>query len=162
MEKNNQQTQNWVWAVIIIVVIGVVLYFAFGNKTKLMGNAVTPTPTVVTPTTTEPESVQDVDVATPSTATISYKNALIKYADRRIQLGLTCQAYPGIVTYTDNSGIMIDNRSPETRTVKVGTTFTIKPYGFKIVILPDVYLKSKTVLVDCDRMQNVATILIQE
>ncbi len=162
MEKNNQQTQNWVWAVIIIVVIGVVLYFAFGNKTKLMGDAVTPTPIVVTPTTTEPESVQDIDVSTPGAATISYTNALVKYADRRIQLDTICQAHPNTVTYKDNTGIMIDNRSPQTRTIKVGTTFTIKPWGFKILVLPDVYLKNKTILVDCDKSQNVATILIQE
>jgi hypothetical protein len=66
------------------------------------------------------------------------------------------------VTYKDNSGIMIDNRSAQTRTVKVGTTFTIKPYGFKIVVLPDIYLKSQKILVDCDKMQNVATVLVQE
>jgi hypothetical protein len=57
---------------------------------------------------------------------------------------------------------MIDNRSAQARTVKVGTTFTIKPWGFKIVVLPDVYLKTKTLLVDCGQYQNVATILVQE
>ncbi len=165
MEKNNQQTQNWIWAVIIIVVIGIVIFFAFGNKTKLVDDTVTPIPTVVvpgTPTTTEPESVQDIDVATPGAATISYTNALVKYADRRIQLDKACQAYPNTVSYKDNTGVMIDNRSSQTRTIKIGTTFTIKPWGFKILVLPDVYLKNKTILVDCDKSQNVATILIQE
>jgi len=87
---------------------------------------------------------------------------LVKYADRRIQLDTVCQAHPNTVTYKDNTGIMIDNRSPQTRTVKVGTNFTIKPWGFKIVVLPDVYLVSKTLLVDCDGSQNVATVLVQE
>ena len=114
--------------------------------------------------TTESESTQDINSQTASAGavTISYANALVKYADRRIQLDKDCHAYPGNVTYKDNTGIMIDNRSPQTRTVKVGITFTIKPWGFKIVVLPDIYLKSKTLLVDCDQSQNVATILVQE
>ena len=107
--------------------------------------------------------MQDVDqTAGVGAVSISYANALIKYADRRIQLDTACQARPIAITYKDNTGIMIDNRSPQTRTVKVGITFTIKPYGFKIVVLPDIYLKSKTILVDCDKSQNVATILVQE
>lgn len=114
---------------------------------------------------TEPESVQDIKVKDASVVkpvTISYANALVKYVDRRIQLDKICQAHPNTVTYKDNTGIMIDNRSPKTRTVKIAETFTIKPWGFKIIVLPDIYLKSKTILVDCDASQNVATILIQE
>ena len=95
-------------------------------------------------------------------ATISYTNALIKYADRRIQFNPTCQAFPNTVTYKDNTGIMLDNRSPVARTIKVGTNYTVKAWGFKIVVLPDIYLKSKTILIDCDKSQNVATILVQE
>jgi hypothetical protein len=155
MEKN--KLLMWIGAIVIIIVVAVVLFFVFGNKQ--IANPVT-----TNPVTTEPESVQDIDdqaVGAGATA-ISYANALVKYADRRIQLDPTCQAHPNTVTYKDNTGIMIDNRSAKTRTVKVGTTFTIKPWGFKIVVLPDVYLKSKTILVDCDGSQNVATVLVQE
>ena len=141
------------WGLIVVAVIIIVaLFFVYGNKPA--------TNTV----TTESESAQDISAQdTGAAATpISYANALVKYADRRIQLDTTCQAHPNTVTYKDNPGIMIDNRSAKTRTVKVGVTFTIKPWGFKIVVLPDVYLKSKTLLVDCDGSQNVATILVQE
>jgi zona occludens toxin (predicted ATPase) len=154
MKNNSGKTVLWV-VVALILVVG--LYFLLKNK-----------PAVVAPvdetTTTETQSVQDTSGPSPvvSPAPISYANALIKYADRRIQLDTLCQAHPISVTYKDNTGIMIDNRSSKTRTVKVGTTFTIKPYGFKIVVLPDVYLSTKTLLVDCDSMQNVATILVQE
>ncbi|MEK7227921.1 MAG: hypothetical protein AAB681_01030, partial [Patescibacteria group bacterium] len=92
----------------------------------------------------------------------SYANALVKYKDRRIQFDDTCRAFPSTVTYKDNTGIMLDNRSAQTRIIKVGSTYTVKPYGFKIIVLPDIYLKSKTLLVDCGAAQNVATILIQE
>lgn len=157
MEKNSQ---TWIW-IIVILIIATGLFFVFGNKQA--ANPITPI-TPVTPVTAEPDSVQDVNDqdTIAKVVSLSYADALVQYADRRIQLDKTCQAHPNNVTYKDNTGIMIDNRSPETRTVKVGTTFTIKPYGFKIIVLPDVYLKSKTILVDCDGSQNVATILIQE
>ena len=157
MENNSSKT--WIW-VIVIVVIVIILFVVFGRKSSTTPiTEGTPTgDTALEPT----ESVQDTTGDAPGAVTISYANALVKYADRRIQLDKNCVARPNNVTYKDNTGIMIDNRSPLTRTIKVGTTFSIKPYGFKIVTLPDTYLKSKTLLVDCDNSQNVATILVQE
>lgn len=160
MKQNN--IQIWIWVVIAVIVVAGILFFIFGNKNPV--NPTTNTTGTNNTVTTEPASVQDIspqDIGAGSVS-ISYANALIKYADRRIQLDATCQAHPNTVTYKDNTGIMIDNRSAQARTVKVGTTFTIKPWGFKIVVLPDVYLKTKTLLVDCGQYQNVATILVQE
>ncbi len=156
MEKNNLRI--WIWAIVALVVI-VVIVFLFVLQNKQTINKVTTNTITTEPASTQDISAQDIGAGGVS---ISYSNALVTYADRRIQLDATCQAHPNNVTYKDNTGIMIDNRSPQTRTVKVGTTFTIKPWGFKIVVLPDVYLKSKTLLVDCDGSQNVATILVQE
>ena len=156
----NKITNNtWIGVVLIIVLlIAGALFFSYKNK-QTADLGVVP----VTNTVTEPESVQDTTQTTGVGAvSIAYADALVKYADRRIQLDTQCQAFPRTVTYKDNTGIMIDNRSPETRTVKVGVTFTIKPWGFKIVVLPNVYLTNKTLLVDCDKSQNVATILVQE
>lgn len=118
-------------------------------------------------TTNLPEGEEDVtegsvNAATPAAA-LSYQQALVKYADRRLQFNNQCQASaPNVVTYKDNTGIMLDNRSAQTRTIKVGATYTIKPYGFKIVTLPDIYRQPQTLLVDCDGQQNVATVLVQE
>jgi hypothetical protein len=155
MEKNKYNV--WIWVVIAVIII--VLFFVFYNK-----KAVVPVTTENSvPTTTEIESSQDLSETTGLGAvSISYTNALVKYADRRIQLDESCQAHPNNVTYKDNTGIMIDNRSSKTLTVKVGTNFTIKPWGFKIIVLPNIYLTSKTLLVDCNKSQNVATVLIQE
>ena len=158
MQKNSYIT--WI---VVVVIVAVALFLVFKNKKQV----VTPAPVTDSTTQTTPEptdSVQDTtDVTTgPGAVSISYANALIKYKDRRLQFDTSCQATPRSVTYKDNTGIMLDNRSAQTRTIKVGTTYTIKPYGFKIVVLPDIYLKSKTLLVDCGTAQNVATILIQE
>lgn len=161
MEKNNQQT--WIWIVVVLIIVIAILFFVFGNK-QTVAPVINNQALTNNQVTTEPESVQDITSQDIGAAAIplSYTKALAQYADRRIQLDLICQAHPTNVTYKDNTGIMIDNRSPQTRTITVGKTFTIKPWGFKIVVLPDVYLKTKTLLVDCDKSQNVATILIQE
>lgn len=156
MEKN--KIQMWIWVAVVVIIVAGVIFFVFAN------NQIVNDVTTENLSTSEPDSVQDIneqDVGVGASA-ISYANALVKYADRRIQLDTVCQAHPNTVTYKDNTGIMIDNRSPKTRTVKAGVTFTIKPWGFKIVVLPDVYLASKTILVDCDGSQNVATVLVQE
>jgi cytoskeletal protein RodZ len=160
MFMENKMKTMWTWVVIaiVVIIIGGIWFFTYQNN-----RTVTTTNTNNT-ATTEPESVQDIsaqDIGV-GAVSISYADALIKYADRRIQIDKTCQASPHTVTYKDNTGVMIDNRSPQTHTIKLGTTFTIKPYGFKIIVLPDVYLKSKTLLIDCDQSQNVATVLVQE
>lgn len=96
-----------------------------------------------------------------TTSTISYQDALARFKDARIQLDSNCQASPNNSTYKNGANIMIDNRSDKTRTVRVGSTFTIQPWGFKIVRLSSATLPA-TWYVDCDSSQNVATILIQK
>ena len=165
MDKKND-FNIWIWIIVALVILCILL-FVFKGKQTVVAPAETPntsTTTATTVPTPTPDSVQDTTVQTSGVGTISisYANALVKYATRRIQLDSSCQAQPNTVTYKDNTGIMIDNRSSSSRTVKVGTTFTIKPYGFAIIVLPDVYLRNKTILVDCDKSQNVATILVQE
>lgn len=93
--------------------------------------------------------------------TISYAGALAKYKNARIQLDKMCQAVPHNVTYKNGANIMIDNRAPIARTVKIGAEFSIKAWGFKIVKISSAKLPA-TWLIDCDKSQNVATILIQK
>lgn len=116
--------------------------------------------------TSLPEGVEDttagsVKATTPAAVTLSYQQALEQYKDKRIQFDNSCASTPKVVTYKDNTGIMLDNRSATTRTIKVGTAYTVKGYGFKIITLPNITTQ-KTFLVDCDGQQNVATILVQE
>lgn len=112
-------------------------------------------------TSTEDTTAGSVNTSAPQSATLSYQQALVKYADARIQIDSTCQVSPNNVTYKNGTNIMLDNRSAVTRTIKLGSTYTIKPYGFKIVRLSSSTLPS-TLLMDCDSSQNVATVLIQK
>jgi hypothetical protein len=97
----------------------------------------------------------------PSLNNISYADALVKYKDARIQLGKMCQAIPNNVTFKNNTSIMIDNRTPVDHTIKLGTTFSIKAWGFKIIKLSSPTLPA-TWMMNCDEARNVSTILIQK
>ena len=92
---------------------------------------------------------------------LSYSDALAIYKNARIQLDTACRASPSNITYKDGTSIMIDNRAPVARTVKVNSVYTIPAYGFKIIKLSSAILPA-TWLIDCDKSQNVATIIIQE
>ncbi len=161
--KNSKGKNVWIGvAVILVVAIIVFLFSLLKKETVGVDGIISPNSnnTALFPPSTLDTSGSSVQGTKP--ISISYIDALAKYANKRIQLDKNCQAFPNTVTYKDNTGIMIDNRSPEVRTIKIGTSFTIKAWGFKIITLPNVVLQSKTIFVDCDKSLNVATILVQE
>ncbi len=109
-----------------------------------------------------PETIVDKGTAVPvTTSRNTYEEALLTYQNTRIQLNNNCQATPNNVTYKNNTNVMIDNRAGVARTVKIGTTLSIPAYGFKIVKLTSTTFPT-TFLVDCDKSQNIATILLQK
>lgn len=167
----NQNKNMWMWVAVAVVVIGIVGFLVMDKKDSEDMDSLENDQTAMdakdmqVPDGEEDVTEGSVNVKTDATSpqvTLSYQQALEKYKDRRIQFDNSCATTPKSVTYKDNTGIMLDNRSAKTRTIKVGETYTVKAYGFKIITLPDTYLKSKTLLVDCDGQQNVATVLVQE
>lgn len=154
MENTNKNL--WIGLVVLLVLVaGFVFWSKNSSAPAVVDNS---TPTVVDPTEdTTPGSVNTGVKA----ATISYQNALVKYKNARLQLDTTCQASPNKMTFKNGAYLMIDNRSPKDRVVKVGSVFNLKGYGFKIVKLSSSNLPA-TWLVDCDKSQNVATITIQK
>src|ERR1035437_1546400 len=156
MENKNKNL--WIWIVVIVIVlIGVVMWAT---------NSSAPAPVaqnneVVVPVVpTEDTTVGSVNVGAPA-ASLSYEPALIKYKDARLQLDAVCQASPDKMTFKNNALLMVHNRAPTARNVRIGSIFPIKAYGFKIVKLTSTTLPV-TWKVDCDASQNVATILIQK
>src|SRR6185436_9472518 len=96
--ENSKKMWIGIGLAVLVVLLGV--WFFMQSPTNNQ-------PTVNEPTTNnEPsESAQDissVDAGTAAAAPISYASALVKYADRRIQLDKMCQARPNNVTYKDN------------------------------------------------------------
>jgi hypothetical protein len=151
MQKSTKNMIAWIVVIVVLVVGGYLLYSS---------NAKTEEEVIVV----EPESVEDVTEGSVNKATgssMKYTDAVAKYADKRIQLDTTCQARPNNVTFKSGTTIMIDNRSPKTANVRLGSTFSIKPYGFKIMTLSSSKLPA-TLYIDCGTSQNVATVLIQK
>jgi hypothetical protein len=168
MQKTDNNKDIWIGAIVVLIIIAVVIFFSLRNKKEKIPvtleqgtEDILPLPQ---PTPSTRKNINNVNNKTGESASLSYAEALVKYSDKRIQFDSSCHVpMPNItVTYKDNIGIMLDNRSASDHTIKVGTDYTIKAYGFKIIFLPDIYLKAKTILVDCDNQQNVATILVQE
>lgn len=178
MEMENEQNvnrmkKNGMWMILGVVVLLVVIALVVMSKKdvsvvdediNVSNTEVVVDAEDITNIKEEEKDVTEESVNTPTKApALTYQQALEKYKDRRLQFNDRCQASaPNVVTYKDNTGIMLDNRSAETRTIKVGATYTIKPYGFKIITLPDIYRQPQKLLVDCDGQQNVATVLVQE
>lgn len=162
--EQNKNTQM-IWAIVIIVAL--IIIGALVMRSNRM-DTVNPDNTNIV-ADAEVEGVEDTTdpvtgapVTTGSGAvTLSYQKALVTYKDRRIQLDKACQATPNNVTYKNGTSIMIDNRSPEARTFKLGSTYTIKGYGFRIITLNSSTVPA-TWLLDCGAGQNAATILIQK
>lgn len=163
MEEKNKNI--WMIGGIVLVVIAVIVFMStqkndaddvLENENNIVQEEVVVEENVAGELDTTP----DKDVATSPAVSLSYEQALIKYKDARLQLDKTCQASPDKMTFKNGTSIMIDNRAPVSRTVKVGSTYTIKAYGFKIIKLSASKLPV-TYLVDCDKSQNVSTILLQ-
>jgi cytoskeletal protein RodZ len=150
--ESEKSKNMWIVVAVVVILAGLGLWMMNKNSAPEMAD-------------NSQESVEDlsegsINASSPA-ASISYQNALVKYKNARLQLDKTCQASPDKMTFKDGTDIMVDNRAPVARTVKVGSVFPIKAYGFKIVRLSSATLPA-TWLVDCDKSQNVATILIQK
>ncbi len=112
-----------------------------------------------TPVATKKPTNSGNTAAAPS---MSYEEALRVYEGRRIQFDESCIATPFQHTYKNGTSIMLDNRSNQMRSIyDLGQTVNIPAYGFKVITLSATTFP-KTLLVDCDSRQNVATIIIQK
>ena len=175
METENKNTKmstkSWVWTIVgVIVVIVLVLWVRHMSNSVVVNTNNTGTnpvdQTALTSTGTEDLTTGDVNapaVTGGKAVSLSYTEALAKYANARLQLDTTCQALasPSNLVFKNNSMLMVDNRAPVARTVHIGSVFSIKAYGFKIIELSSAKLPA-TLLVDCGTAQNVATITIEK
>ncbi|MFN4181570.1 MAG: hypothetical protein ACK4FA_02660 [Candidatus Paceibacteria bacterium] len=166
MEKFDWKNKNlWLGVAALLVVILLIVVISKKRGGDEVANIeLTPeSAEVVAEAEPAPKTVRRRTPATKETvapAKMSYADALAKYKDARIQLDAECRAVPNNVTYKDGTEIMLDNRAGVSRTVTLGSTFTIGAYDFKIVKISSNVLPY-TYLVDCGDKQNVATILVQ-
>lgn len=160
------------------ILVGIVAVIAIGwfvlsssDKSVVTDDMENTVPTTQIATSTKPVAKATTTVKKTSVplasqpVSLSYQSALELYKDnKRIQLSGAdfCQVSPNNVMYKNGTSIMIDNRSAQIRTIKIGgTSYSIEGYGFKIVKLSSATLPA-TLLMDCNQQQNVAKILLQK
>ena len=150
---NLGKTKIWI-AVGSIIVLGILILII--NKPK-EDKKVEEVPAIIDNTKTEVKKTTTSTSTTRGAASLSYAQALTKYANTRIQINASCQMTPLKVVYKVGTSVMLDNRSDSSKSVLFnGTRYSIAGYGFKIVTLNT----AKTFQVDCGSSQNVATITV--
>lgn len=148
--------------VTILILIVVALVVLLGVYWMYQGSPSIAPEVNNTQTASEDNPVNETPASSPA-ASLSYANALITYADRRLQFDSACVATPNNVTYKNGTDIMLDNRSKTSRTISVnGQVYTIRAWGFRIIDLTTTKTLPQTMLVDCGNGQNQATIILQK
>lgn len=162
----NNKFLGWVFGILVIALVVVLVIRSQNNNTFRVGND---SSYVEDDALESTEDTSAGSVTVPATSgvapvTMSYQTALSTYATRRIQFDTTCQATPNAATWKTGTNIMLDNRSPEPRTIHLGSIgdISIKGYGFKIVTLSLTGLTTNAVAVDCGAKQSVAIITVQK
>jgi hypothetical protein len=152
---------NWgkakIWiSLVIIIALGILILVV--NKSKDKKEEASDTPKVEeTAKTTDTKKTTSTVANGSQPVTLSYSQALTKYANSRIQINESCQLKPASAVYKVGTSVMLDNRSNTSKSILFsGTRYSIAGYGFKVIPLNTV----KTFQVDCGTSQNVATITV--
>lgn len=148
------------WYVVAVVVVLVVLAVALRGKGGWSGLS-TESPTVSPSASVAPGTTPKTSVKSP-VIPASYSDAVLEYANRRIQFDMYCQATPVNSTYKNGTSIMLDNRSGDARIIVVGgVQYRLAGYGWRIITL-SVKTLPATLAVDCGAARNVSKILVQQ
>lgn len=115
-----------------------------------------------TPTsTTESLTNTNKPAAKPTVPKSSYEDKIAQYEGRRFQINDSCQVFPAQTTFTNNTAVMFDNRSPIDRVISLsGKDFTVKARGWIEMKLTSKTLPN-TINVSCGGLYNVAKIILQ-
>lgn len=150
--------------VVVILVVGVG-YWLMGRDGNFMSDYTSPeegTPAASSPAAKAPAK-KAVAPATSSVPTSArpYGDLVKEYDGRRIQFDGRCQQTPVSVTYKNGTNVMLDNRSSNPVSVKVGTiSYSLLGYGYQIINLSSSSLP-KEMMVSCGTAGNVGKVLLQ-
>ena len=159
--KENKNLMISIAIILVIIVLGLV-FSKDKNTEKDNSDNKSDDSSVVDENTESPKPYIGSNPKSAPVPRLSYEDALIKYSSSRIQFGDTCIATPFMSTYKNNTKIMLDNRSGESKTFVVGSISHFVPaYDYTLVTLAYSNLP-QTIYIDCGKQLNVATILVQE
>lgn len=162
MNMSKKSKILWLVVVVVVALVAIILWArSRNNNADRAGNMADGSGQLESAEDTSEGSVNKKPASSGASApALTYTQALAKYAGRVIQFDEQCQATPSNITLKNNTDIMLDNRSLQSRVLTVGESYTVKGYGYKIVKLSSGVLP-RTILVDCQGKQNVATIYLQ-
>ncbi len=158
-----------IWILVLIIAAGLIVWAVRSNRAGAPADG-SPAGTENSQNGGSLESTEDISagsVNAPASGvapvTLSYAQALQRYADKRIQFDTDCQAIPNRATFKNGTTIMLDNRSGQARTIHIGSLgdYSVKAWGFKIVTLSSGMLPNPAA-VDCGTQENVAIITVQK
>lgn len=151
------------WTILISLVVVAVVAFMFNQKrgSDEVVDELSPTPSVSIIKGVNRIKSAVVDSGT-ADQTAKYTQLIKDYEGRRIQFDIRCQAIPPNTTYKNNTKIMFDNRSGDTRVITIGgVKYNFPGYGYKILNIYGSELPA-SVSFDCGTAINVGSILIQK
>lgn len=166
---NNFLRDKRVWygagALAVILIVGGVAWFLMkpvspsspqisGGGASSMQGQVAATTSSTTPPALSPTK-------TVSSKPLTYEQALIQYANRRIQIQQGCQLSPANTVFKNGTYVMFDNRTSESQMIALdGVHYSISRYGFRIIRLFDARLPH-TIQIDCGTGKNNGKIVLQ-
>lgn len=152
------------FSIVVIVVILAILGFWLLNDRNAVQDDTGAVPTQSANPTQNTAAAKKSPTASPAASnnvqSKTYTQLVAEYKDRRIQFDQFCQAIPNYITFKAGQSVMLDNRSGDSRYVKVGSdVHKLDGYGYKIVTL--VGSVPKTLDISCGSAVNVGKILLQ-
>ncbi|MBI2063965.1 MAG: hypothetical protein HYT65_03170 [Candidatus Yanofskybacteria bacterium] len=148
------------WTVVLILALVLAVLILMNGRDQLAVQQTTspmptPTPTSAKMTAKKPP------VSDTAQQTQVYSEVVKQYVGRHIQFDANCQAIPTQTTFKNGAAVLLDNRSGDARTIKIGdVSYSFPGYGYKILTLSSSTLP-KTLNLNCGSAVNVGSILIQ-
>ena len=146
------------WTVVLILALALAALILMNGRDQLVvqpTTSSTPTPVVSKP------AAKKTPASGTAEQTQAYSEVVKQYVGRHIQFDANCQAIPTQTTFKNGAAVLLDNRSGDARTIKIGdVSYSFPGYGYKILTLSSSTLP-KTLNLNCGSAVNVGSILLQ-
>lgn len=150
--------KNRAFLLVVVVLLVALGYWLMGKEGRFAGDM---SPSSSPSSSPAPKAQAGGAKDSPAAPSKSYTELVSEYDGRRIQFDQNCQAIPNGVTFKEGTSIMLDNRSGDPRTIKVGDkSFDLQGYGYWITTLSSPTLPQE-LFVSCGSAVNVGKILLQ-
>ena len=91
----------------------------------------------------------------------NYSELVNQYEGRRVQFDERCQMTPNDTTFKNGTVVMFDNRSPQAKTIKIGSqSYNLPAYGYRLLTMNSQNVPL-SLQVGCDNVPSVGRILLQ-